>query len=405
MDFDPLSFFSAESKSILNERLLVDHAKVFFGDNIESYKSTAYDEFNDDHLQPIHIFDLPMLQLKPPAEVMMVILRLLSPNKVYNFQKIDSGCDSDDKTEIFEEKNVDEKLLQTSLEWLSHYCPRFDTKLKLRYIPKLSSSLKKNFELEYNAYFTNIISSELAWIDEPYRSAISKEATLRLSENCGRTAQPEIIRNISLHNLSKYLRFGLYIRLKEPSLTGDNLGLKTWGSSLILADRLINRKRDYLVEPILELGSGTGLVGIVSCLLGHQTTLTDLPEILPNLKENVLLNNVDAEVFELDWAQPQQFTGRYGEAKFKTILISDPIYSSEHPDLVFNMIQKFLQGSEDSRVLIQIPLRPTFEAEREKLWKLLDESLKEIESEVEDGRDDFGETKYLFKRYAQKLAK
>jgi protein N-lysine methyltransferase METTL21C len=43
---------------------------------------------------------------------------------------------------------------------------------------------------------------------------------------------------------------------------------------------------------ILELGSGTGLVGIAAAaLLGAHVTLTDLPNVLPNLQYNAELNS------------------------------------------------------------------------------------------------------------------
>ena len=53
-------------------------------------------------------------------------------------------------------------------------------------------------------------------------------------------------------------------------------------------------------------------------------------------------------------------------------MLSDPIYSSKHPYWVVNMINKFLDMDDsNSRVLIQIPLRPKFEEERQLLWDLL----------------------------------
>ena len=56
---------------------------------------------------------------------------------------------------------------------------------------------------------------------------------------------------------------------------------------------------------MLELGSGTGLVGMVSSLLGYPTVLTDLPEIVPNLQLNVDLNKLNnVTVLELDWTNP-----------------------------------------------------------------------------------------------------
>ncbi|KAL3699378.1 hypothetical protein R1sor_017400 [Riccia sorocarpa] len=41
---------------------------------------------------------------------------------------------------------------------------------------------------------------------------------------------------------------------------------------------------------VLELGSGTGMVGIVAACLGAHVILTDLPHVIPNLEYNMELN-------------------------------------------------------------------------------------------------------------------
>jgi predicted nicotinamide N-methyase len=151
---------------------------------------------------------------------------------------------------------------------------------------------------------------------------------------------------------------------------------------------------------VLELGSGTGLVGMASAILGCETFLTDLAEIVPNLVSNIELNQVECTVHELDWRDPSSFEKTFPNQKFKTIILSDPIYSSLHPQWVFNMVNEFLMDDEDSRVLLQIPLRPKFEKEREKLWSLMSDFV-EKESCIEEGFDDFGAMRYSFKLYTR----
>ena len=103
-----------------------------------------------------------------------------------------------------------------------------------------------------------------------------------------------------------YGAFNLAIR--EPPLTGDSLGLKTWGSSYALA-RLLHEftaagPLAHLFVPgalstpdeVLELGSGTGLLGLAAaCVWKASVVLTDLPNITPNLAHNASLNQAVVE--------------------------------------------------------------------------------------------------------------
>lgn len=382
MDFDPLSLFTPIVREIPTEST----SNTFISK--DTVEETLVEVVDEDHLIPLHILDFPLLQLKPPYEVLLVILKLISLNEVWNFQQEEE--DREDPLVVFQDKKIPIETVHSSIEWFKSYCPRFDSVLKLSCVPKLAFALKKTND--YNDYLTRIISSDLGWMNEEQIAVIHKETSLRISENCGRTAQPELIRKIKLHNMDKLGKE--YIKLKEPALTSDNLGLKTWGSSLILSQRLINDHQ--LKEPILELGSGTGLIGIILSCLKFEVYLTDLPDIVPNLKENMAINECTGIIDELDWKDCEPFLTKY-HVNFNTIILSDPIYSPDHPQLIFDVLNRLCNPN--TEILIQIPLRRNYEDIRSKLWDLLNKKYRQVYNNIERGSDEFGDTTYCFKKF------
>jgi predicted nicotinamide N-methyase len=293
-----------------------------------------------------HVLDLPNLRQRPDADSLVTVLNLVAPRRTKNFHQSDDQLPLDG---------------QGLFMWL-----------------------------------TALVGSSLDWIaaDET-KEHLWHLASIRLSERCGRTAQPDLEREmeITLPDGSK-----LDIVLKEPSLTSDSLGLKTWGSSFVVANRLAREHHQLLKDPVLELGSGTGLSGIVAAKLGHTICVTDLPEIIDNLRVNVELNcfndeKIAAEV--LDWMDPSGFP--YSDESFASILIADPIYSPAHPRMVCDMVAKYLSRKEDSQVCVQLPLRAKYEHEREVFYQLLESTgLQRLRYEVETGADDFGEMEFAW---------
>uniref|UniRef100_A0A0L0P9C5 Uncharacterized protein n=1 Tax=Candidozyma auris TaxID=498019 RepID=A0A0L0P9C5_CANAR len=400
MDFDPLELFTPADSSIKSESpVLLPYVQASVKvDLVEVAESTQEPLFAADQDEtvfvPLHVHDLPLLRMKPPSKVLLVFLKLLAPLTVHNF---DPPSDSEkDTAATFKDKSISVKDAEEAVAWL-HNKSRFTSLELLAAVASLADVLRKSFASQYNGWLTAVISSDMDWLTLKEKEDISTLAALRLAENCGRTAQPEFIRHIEIPGLPQT------IYLKEPSLTADKLGLKTWGSLFILGKRLAARP-SYLNGSVLELGSGTGLVGMVSCLLGYRTVLTDLPEILPNLTDNIELNNIDnASSDSLDWSDPSEFLQRYGLLKFTTIILSDPLYSSKHPAWIVNMMNEFLEDSSDASVLLQVPIRKTFEKERAHLWALLEENGYVVQEEDnETGYDDFGETTFVFKQLARR---
>ncbi|OOQ82833.1 glucose-inducible SAM-dependent methyltransferase Rrg1 [Penicillium brasilianum] len=265
-------------------------------------------------------------------------------------------------------------------------------------------------------YLTQIISSPLSWLEtDELREAVWDAAGARLSERSGRTAMPAMSRifNIPTSSGEDYT-----LTLHEPSLTSDNLGMKTWVSSYLLSRRLhqMLESPPELVpagstdpsaassqekKPLraLELGSGTGLVGLsFAALKGKSATvhLTDLPEIVPNLAHNAalnveLLNKTEANVTTgvLDWSVTPTPLPTADE-RFDVILAADPLYSPNHPKWLVDTIAPWLSKGLDARVVAEMPLRDAYLPQvQEFRQRMTDLGLAVVEEGEEIGYDDW----------------
>jgi nicotinamide N-methyltransferase len=85
--------------------------------------------------------------------------------------------------------------------------------------------------------------------------------------------------------------------LDAPSAEEEGTARWVWPGATATARWLCDRDRGRWLENkhVLELGSGTGLLGLVAARLGAASvTLTDLPSELDLLRANVALNDDDA---------------------------------------------------------------------------------------------------------------
>ena len=229
-------------------------------------------------------------------------------------------------------------------------------------------------------------------MEEDARDLVWSAASARLSERSGRSAAPAMTRSFVVNE-------ELTIQLHEPTLTEDNLGLKTWTAALLLSRRLQDC-RGYLADDldgVLELGAGTGLVGIAAaCIWKTKGLLTDLPQIIPNLQQNLELNRevvsahggtVDARA--LDWADENNGPQKEDD-KFMVILAADPIYSADHPKWLVHTVRRWIRGEAGARFIVELPLRDRYDDERQDLRKALQELEFELVVEGTDsGSDDW----------------
>lgn len=245
----------------------------------------------------------------------------------------------------------------------------------------------------------------------------------------------------------------LPIHITEPDLKAHGLSLETWAASSVqagLIQRLTESQVTFPAEiitanrgntstsssttpqtiiPILELGAGTGMVGISAAVKYElPAVLTDLGPIAPGLAANIALNQDSLSLSgtrmfsgTLDWSQPANlsfyrhhplppsnvndddggddddvmlpalshspsdnpFDGGAAE-KAHLVLAADTIYSDEHPPLLAATILHWLSRVPTARLIMCLPLRACYLDELRDLWRLLEEGGLEC---VESGQE------------------
>ncbi|NP_001002361.2 methyltransferase like 21e [Danio rerio] len=145
---------------------------------------------------------------------------------------------------------------------------------------------------------------------------------------------------------------------KEIKITEstDCYGAVLWPSAMVLCHFLDSHRDQYnlLDKKIIELGAGTGLVTIVTSLLGAQVTSTDLPDVLANLRHNVNRNTRgrcrhEPQVTELIWGQQLEERFPRYTCQYDYILAADVVYG--HPYLQ-ELLETFIHLCSDHTVIL-----------------------------------------------------
>ncbi|XP_028991675.1 protein N-lysine methyltransferase METTL21A [Betta splendens] len=131
-----------------------------------------------------------------------------------------------------------------------------------------------------------------------------------------------------LHNASAHFRFAN----RDLHLAQDwkKLGVAAvvWDAAVVMCMYLEMGQVDLKGKVAIELGAGTGLVGIVAALLGSTVTITDREPALDLLSANVRTNlppelHESVAVSELTWGENLQ---RYPAGGFDLVLGADIVY-------------------------------------------------------------------------------
>ncbi|CAG5982332.1 unnamed protein product [Menidia menidia] len=148
---------------------------------------------------------------------------------------------------------------------------------------------------------------------------------------------------------SVYRLMGQELRICQ--LFGASLGVAApvWEAALHLCRFLEDRSVELRGRRVMELGAGTGVVGILAARLGAEVTLTDLPLALPQLRANVSANtppggwlSTPPSVLPLSWGEDHiNFS-----SDWDLVLCADIIYLPEtYPGLVETLAHLCREGA------------------------------------------------------------
>ena len=100
----------------------------------------------------------------------------------------------------------------------------------------------------------------------------------------------------------------------ESGLADDETGATVWDAGICLGEALM-KKQVRCGERVLEIGAGTGYVGLIAAALGASVTFTDQPQLLELLRKNVERNALaGAGVAELTWGDEAALRALAGPA-------------------------------------------------------------------------------------------
>ena len=116
-------------------------------------------------------------------------------------------------------------------------------------------------------------------------------------------------------------------------------------------------------KQVLELGCGTGLVGITSACLGADVTLTDIAAIVPHTKYNIQCNQQliqsghgTAAEAALDWNSPSSSPSILAK-QYDLLVGADLIYAVKDIGPLTDTLQQLWQHSSDCPVTIAHKIR------------------------------------------------
>ncbi|XP_043919926.1 EEF1A lysine methyltransferase 3 [Protopterus annectens] len=141
---------------------------------------------------------------------------------------------------------------------------------------------------------------------------------------------------------SNYCFCGQQLRITQSYGASLGVAASVWEAALNLCSYFERQKMSFIGKKVIELGAGTGIVGILAVLLGGEVTITDLPHTLKQIQGNVLANVPStcctrAKVCRLSWGYDQEDF----PCDYDFILGADIVYLVETYALLIQTLKHF----------------------------------------------------------------
>jgi len=207
-------------------------------------------------------------------------------------------------------------------------------------------------------------------------------------------ARESLVRRLDLRPLTPTHSEPLEVFVPQKDVGEE--AVVVWDCALVLSYFLVKHCQEF-VGPntrVLELGAGTGAVGLVTAALGAgKVTVTDLPRFVPLLEEGIALNsnltNINAKA--LTWGSDDNDknieTGYYD-----LILVSDCIYYEGSVEPLIKTLIKLCELNKHCRVLFTYEVRDYSESKKKtavEFFRAVGEHFRILPYKTEECHEDY----------------
>lgn len=161
---------------------------------------------------------------------------------------------------------------------------------------------------------------------------------VRLSTALSQVPNPSHIETIAMGNAQ--------VLIAEGNADTIDSGARIWDSGRALSKWMTTHLQERQPTTILELGAGTGIVGLAAAAFGDSTNvvLTDQPHMIPLLEENIDRNGLQskARAVPLEWGTDRDEVAKVlsedSMPVFDIVCGSDILYSPDNFSLLLETL-------------------------------------------------------------------